>query len=202
MFVTRNLNKSHLSRVIDIHLVAFKDHLNVSLGRIYLRTFFKWFIKNGDISLIIEDKDKNICGYIIGSEDGYQKKLNQDIFFKSIISIIFNPIIFLKSKFWITILKRLKMMLTFNEKKSINISSKTISLVGIGVERSFLGSGAAGKLIENFEKISLQKNFNVIRLSVYSSNARALRFYTKNGYAIEDSIAKSSPVLTLTKHFK
>ena len=184
MVEIKQINKNYLNEVILIHKEAFKDHLNVHLGDLYLKTFFEWFIVNGEINLIVKNEN-DICGYIVGAEYGYQKKMNQDILVKALFSILLSPKVFFLKGFWVNVYKRIKVFfLKPPQSKDLISSKRIISLVGIGIKSKFHGTGVSSKIFDEFELLSKKSDFDVIRLSVYESNIRAIKFYKKKGFEI------------------
>ena len=184
MIEIKPININYLNEVIFIHKEAFKDHLNVHLGDLYLETFFKWFILNGKINLIVKNEN-DICGYIVGAEYGYQKKMSQDILVKAVVSILFSPKVFLLSGFWENVYKRIKGVFFKAAQPNDRILNKRIiSLVGIGVKSKYYGTGLASKMFDEFEQLSKKSDFDVIRLSVYESNNRAIKFYINKGFEV------------------
>ena len=66
-------------------------------------------------------------------------------------------------------------------------SGKIISLVGIGVAKDDMGTGMAALLMNQFINEATEKGYDYARLSVYTSNARARKFYEKMGWLPEHS---------------
>ena len=179
----------HLSEIIKIHKKAFKGYLNIKLGYIYLNSFFNWFIHNDTISLVCLEKNSPV-GYVLGAVDGYQKKMNIDLFFSSLISFLINPKIFFMVSFWKSVYGRILIVFGIKKKKPSDLllsGKKVMSLVAIGVNPSTTGSVFSTKLVNEFIKISKQKNIELIRLSVYSKNKKAISFYKKFDFKFLDS---------------
>jgi len=65
------------------------------------------------------------------------------------------------------------------------ISAIPYSLLSIGVQEQSKGHGIAGSLITEFERIIKHSDIDKYGLSVYKTNARAIRFYQKQNFLIE-----------------
>ena len=184
-------NSSHLDKVTELHLWAFKDHLNVLLGKRYIRAFLTWFIKaDGTVNVVGIDDNEQIAGYIVGAPWGYQKQMNKKLLPVATVEMIKRPWIFFHKKILQSIWLRSKTMLGLNkfiETTREKYSGKIISLVGIGVSEQAIGSGIAPLMMDQFIELAIRKNYAYARLSVYKSNSRARKFYEKMGWAPEES---------------
>ena len=186
-------NNSHLDQVTELHMWAFKDHLNVLLGKRYIREFLNWFIKaDGTVNVVGIDDSENITGYIVGAGWGYQKNMNKSLLGIAAVEMLKRPWIFFHRKILQSIWLRSKTILGLNkfiETTKEKYAGKIISLVGIGVSEKAMGSGIAALMMDKFTELARQKNYDYARLSVYRSNDRARRFYEKMGWIAEESNA-------------
>ena len=184
-------NSSHLDKVTILHMWAFKDHLNVLLGKRYIRAFLNWFIKaDGTVNVVGIDDHENIAGYIVGAPWGYQQHMNKDLLALAAVEMIKRPWIFFHGKILRSVWLRVQTMLGLNKfigTTREKYSGKIISLVGIGVSKQALGSGIAGEMMDKFIELAILKNYAYARLSVYRSNGRARRFYEKMGWKPEET---------------
>ena len=56
-------NNDHLDAVTNLHMWAFKDHLNILLGKRYIRAFLKWFIQQENcVNVVGTDEEGNAAG--------------------------------------------------------------------------------------------------------------------------------------------
>jgi ribosomal protein S18 acetylase RimI-like enzyme len=184
-------NNDHLDQVTELHMWAFKDHLNVLLGKRYIREFLYWFIKaDGAVNVVGIDDKENVCGYIVGAGWGYQGNMNKSLLRIAAVEMLKRPWIFFHKKILQSVWLRSKTMLGLNkfiETTRQKYSGKIISLVGIGVSKQAVGSGIAPAMMDKFIELARQKQYDYARLSVYKSNDRARKFYEKMGWTPEES---------------
>ena len=127
---------------------------------------------------------------------GYQKRLNKKIIILKYVSVLSKPYIL----FDINVLKAISRVFFQKirySKHILNINDELdyFSLVGIGVKSEFLGKKVGSLLCNSFENAVYKKGYNNLKLSVYSHNIRARKFYLKNGWKInseDDSIVHYS----------
>ena len=188
---TTRFDETYLDDVAALHMWAFKDHLNVLLGKRYIKAFLQWFVHQETCVNIagINDRD-TVAGYVVGAPWGYQAGMNRSLLKVAAIEMLKRPWIFFHAKILKSVWLRLKTMLGMNrfiETTREKYSGKIISLVGIGVAKDDMGTGMAALLMEQFIREATDKGYDYARLSVYTSNARARKFYEKMGWLPEHS---------------
>lgn len=186
-----SLERSHLPEAVSLHMWAFKDHLNVLLGPVYIRAFLDWFIQREDCVTVGGMNEKgDLCGYIVGAPWGYQQQMNKDLLGPAAKEMARRPWIFFHKKILRSVWLRVKTMLGRNKfiaETQVKYTGRIISLVGIGVSEQATGSGIAAMMMDRFIAEARRKNFDYARLSVYASNGRARRFYEKMGWSPEET---------------
>lgn len=185
----RNFKEQDLDVVCDLHMWAFKDHLNVLLGKTYIRAFLKWFIGRDDCINVVGIMDQGATGgYIVGASWGYQQQMNRSLLKIAAIEMFKRPWLLVHKKIIFSVCLRIKTMLGLNKfigETSARYEGKILSLVGIGVAENAQGSGIATRMMEAFINQAKGAGYDFVRLSVYSSNERARRFYEKTGWQPE-----------------
>ena len=73
----RQFTEKDLEAVLDIHMYAFSEHINVLLGRRYNREMLRWFLQDFCVKLVAVDEEDKIAGYVFGAPWGYQKPMNK-----------------------------------------------------------------------------------------------------------------------------
>lgn len=189
-------SNDQMDEVVNLHMWAFKDHLNVLLGKRYIKAFLHWFIKKeGAVNVVGIDDNGKTAGYIVGAPWGYQQGMNKDLMNVAAVEMIKRPWIFFHKKILQSVWLRSKTMLGLNKFIATTqgkYSGKMISLVGIGVSQAAMGSGIAGLMMEAFTENARQQQYDYARLSVYKNNERARKFYEKMGWIPEES---NTPVM-------
>lgn len=192
----RSFEPGDLQEVTDLHMWAFKDHLNVLLGKVYIKAFLKWFIGRNDcINVVGVMDDGKPGGYIVGATWGYQQQMNKSLVSVAAIEMAKRPWLLFHKRIIASVCLRVKTI--FGRNKFIGATKekydgRILSLVGIGVAEKAQGSGIATKMMEEFISRAKKSGFNYVRLSVYASNARARKFYEKTGWLPEIS---NNPVM-------
>lgn len=191
-----------LMTIVDLHLKAFKDHINARLGRRYLRTFLSWFIKREDcIALVAVNKDGLPVGYIVGGYWGYQRRLNKDLFLRGVFSLLANPRALCHPKIFRALFSRLKILVGLTKHIETNqqqLKGRIISVVGVAIDLDWQRNGVGTLLLDAFEAQAIKMHFDILRLSVYQSNKPARFFYEKNGWVLLQN-TKDLPVVAYAK---
>lgn len=166
--------------VAKVHKSIFADHL---LGRLpvwLIRQYYVCLCREGAILLVSEDEERSVSGFLLGGS-----------------SIVLNhgKNVFLKRCWWAfgtcILMDRLALQLfkrTYLRSASQGGGGKSsypMRLLSIGVRKDMQGSGVASALLSYFEAI-LTANDSIKGYGfVHNDNARAIRFYQKNGFYVE-----------------
>lgn len=72
----RGATKKDINSVVEIHMARFSSFFLTSLGKNFLKTFYKAFLKNPGVLLVLIDEGE-VKGFAAGSRDnrGFFKKL-------------------------------------------------------------------------------------------------------------------------------
>lgn len=185
----RTMEIKHIDETTKVHMEAFKNYMNVLLGYRYNAAFFKWFITNNSVHLIGLNDKGSVVGYVVGAELGYQEFLTKALMPSAVFALIRKPWILFNMKIIKVVWERLKLILHIaNKKKKVPEKNygKTISLVSIGVSDSVKNTGIARSLEKEFTRQAKEMGFDSARLSVYQNNPRAIGFYEKSGWKMEN----------------
>lgn len=175
MKVRKATNKD-ISNIVEIHLQRFSSFFLTSLGKSFLKVFYKAFLKNPGILLVLEDGGQ-IRGFAAGSRDnrGFFKKLLMNNLFGFTISgvriLLTNPLA----------LKRIAQ----NAGKAENNKLIFAELLSIATLENKKGYGKI--LLGEFEKEVARENTANLPVSLttdYDNNERAVQFYRDNGFEI------------------
>ncbi len=174
----RKATKKDINFIVDIHMERFSNFFLTSLGVSFLNVFYKAFLKNPGILLVLEDEGK-IRGFVAGSRDnrGFFKKLLKNNLIGFLISgariLITNPLA----------LKRIALNAGKAEKNSL-IFAELLSIA------TFKNKKGYGKILLNeFEKEVARENYDNLPVSLttdYANNDKAVQFYRDCGYEIHE----------------
>ncbi len=172
----RKATGKDIGTVVEIHMERFSSFFLTSLGKSFLKVFYKAFLKNPGILLVLEDGGQ-IRGFAAGSRDnrGFFKKLLMNNLFGFAISgvriLITNPLA----------LKRIAQ----NAGKAEDNKLIFAELLSIATLENKKGYGKI--LLGEFEKEVARENTANLPVSLttdYDNNERAVQFYRDNGFEI------------------
>ncbi len=175
-FNPRKIIKEDAAKLALIHKSSFsKDHFTANFSYKLLEKYYLYLIDFHDYCLILEDKEKQIVGYLIAGKnvDIPIKKFLKENFFQVIWYMLINP------KF---LLEKLLESIRRSTKTNKNDSNSTISVYIIALNPKSGYKGAGKILLEEFEKILLKDNIHYYVLSVRKENKLAINFYKKNNF--------------------
>ena len=174
----RKATKKDINFIVDIHMERFSNFFLTSLGVSFLNVFYKAFLKNPGILLVLEDEGK-IRGFVAGSRDnrGFFKKLLKNNLIGFLISgariLITNPLA----------LKRIALNAGKAKKNSL-IFAELLSIATLENKKGY------GKILLNeFEKEVARENHDNLPVSLttdYANNDKAVQFYRDCGYEIHE----------------
>ena len=177
MNVRKATNKD-INSIVEIHMERFSSFFLTTLGSSFLKVFYKAFIKNPGVLLILEDEG-NIKGFAAGSRDNRS-------FFKKLLKNNLLEFCFAGLKILFTKPAALKRIAT-NAGKSEKNNLIFAELLSIATEKNKKGYGKI--LLEEFEKEIAEENLNNLPVSLttdYDDNEKAVQFYKDCGYGIEE----------------
>lgn len=176
--MTRKAKIEDLNQIIQIHMERFSNFFLTSLGKSFLKTFYKAFLTNPGILLVLEDEGE-VRGFAAGSTDnrGFFKKLLRNNFiefaFSGVKILITNP----------SALKRIALNAGKSEKNSLIFAE----LLSIATRKNKRGYGKI--LLKEFEKEAARENENNLPLSLttdFENNEKAVQFYKDCGYEVHE----------------
>ncbi|MFZ6012213.1 MAG: GNAT family N-acetyltransferase [Bacteroidota bacterium] len=202
MAVIKDTTRADLNAVADCHRSAFPDTLTSALGRAYCRKMLEWYLSTDRAFIFHIEHDNKVVGYCGGIivdgtlAHGSASSMTQYSFDQAVKSFIKKPwLLFHKEmiKRYDFVLRNIYRKL-WNKKGRTTLSNPTepnVGLVVIGVDKKFQQKGFGAQLLVHFEKVTRQKGFKVMKLTVNSKNEKAIRSYKQNGW-IEQEVRGES----------
>ncbi len=180
----RRMSLNDINTVVEIHIEQFPDSRSTSLGRIYLRKMYRWFVeKQSELSLVILDSSQ-IVGFAVGAIGGYGRKIFRYTLGEIALGILLHPgLLFKKRTFqlWQSYLKGLLPARSKAASQSDDIGApaadRRASLCSIAIARSAQGRGLGKALLFALEDCFRDMGIAQVMLSVQSSNLPARRLY-------------------------
>ena len=202
-----------LNSIALCHKQCFKQSLSTQLGMPYIKKSFEWFLsKNNCFLFHITNSDGLVTGYCGGFipsyiGDGSTSGIMQYTMKQALAGIVRHPWLLFHSEvigMYPLILKNIRSKILKKKGQKLPAQpvaefDKRVGLVVIGVHPGYRGSGVFPALMDEFEKRALAYNIDKLVLSVKTTNARAIKAYTKQGWFI----AKQHPnTLEMNKFLK
>ena len=179
---TCQLNNNHISKVVELHELAFEGFFLTELGTTFLNQYYKSVINSDKaLNLGIFDENLDILGFAITakSSKGFNKSIIKQNFLGFFVVAV--RLIFIRPKAIYRLIKNL-------DKKSPKFKDdigKYCELLSIATHPNKQGHGIGKKLLFETEKYLKSKGFTTLALTTdYHNNDDVIRFYEKSGYSI------------------
>ena len=156
----------------------FSSFFLTTLGYSFLTVFYKAFLKNPGVLIILEDEGI-VKGFAAGSRDSRS-------FFKKLLKNNLLEFCFAGARILFTKPAALKRMAT-NAGKSEKNNLIFVELLSIATLKNKKGYGKI--LLDEFEKEVVHENVNNLPISLttdYDDNEKAVQFYKDCGYEIQE----------------
>jgi ribosomal protein S18 acetylase RimI-like enzyme len=197
----RPLEPRDLVQVASLHCKAFKDYMNVALGRAYITAMIDWFRRSPEgIAIGVYTEDAKLLGYTVGVPLTEMPRLSRDLLSSAVWGFITHPWLCLQPRFIRRVASRLKQSISKETGAEWGeLPEPAMGLFGIAVDPTAQGQGIGGKLIKAFEESARSRGMRSMVLSVYSYNAEAQRLYQNAGWELVPPKKGSTQVCYYTK---
>jgi ribosomal protein S18 acetylase RimI-like enzyme len=187
----RQIERSVVSQVADVHLQAFTGYMNTRIGRRYVRSFIEWFRRANDAIALAAIVDGTVAGYVVGAPIGYQQRMNRDLLLVAASGLLLHPWVFLEGRFRRQVSGRLANLMGRQSDTAgePDLPQPTMCLVGIGVSRDMQGRQIGSLLMHAFECEARRRGARSLSLSVYKENTAARQLYEKRRWSPWDHAA-------------
>ena len=185
----RTAVKEDLNRVVEIHTAAFPGFFLTLLGPSFLRLMYLSFLQNHKGIFIVAGSNQVINGFAVGVMDSAGKDWKLALkWFPQFLLALINPIV----RNPLRVLKRLFSQV-FSKAEPYRAPKNSAILRSIAILPGSQGGGLSGVLIKNFEANAKKKNADYVALTTdATSNERAISFYKKHGYVIQQIFEQDS----------
>lgn len=167
--------------VVDVHVAAFPGFFLTTLGPAFLRTMYRAFLANAGGVFVVAKANQDVHGFAVGAlkSAGKDRALALRYLPQFLISVI--PGL---ARSPIKVSRRILSQF-FAVGEQITIPEDAAVLRSIGIIPSARGTGVAAHLLREFERCSFLKGARSVALTTDAiDNARAIKFYQKNGYEV------------------
>jgi ribosomal protein S18 acetylase RimI-like enzyme len=194
-----------LINIAQCHKLTFPKSLTSKMGVGYLTKIFSWYLSTDKAFLFYLQNQSQVIGYVGGMivdgtlMHGSASSLTQHTFNDAIKALILRPWLFLHpdflsrySLFTRNVITRLRNKFRRQEVRSAVAPVEPYAgLVVIGVDPTHQGKGYGSLLLQEFEKITVEKDIRKMMLTVKSTNNKAINSYKRNGWSIVNFDTKS-----------
>ena len=189
MLNIRNAVEADLELVVDVHVLAFPDFFLTKMGRAFLKVLYHFFLFTPGAIFLVLESDGIICGFAVGGwSAGKKSKLRllrsaPAITIAVLKAALRHPAVLLR-----------KVISSINlRKEAAKFPANSMLLRSIGVNPALRGSGAARRLLKEFEIRATLTGAGAIALTTDSAmNERAICFYLSQGYEIVGEFNQST----------
>ena len=200
------IRPSDLPEIARLYEDTFSDHFLGHMGQKFLELFCSQFINSSTNYGYIAKYDGKLVGFLLASIDNAPFNQLYRHNFKALALIVIKKYLtdaYVRkhiAKRLGYILVAIRTLLPFSERESTAKQCNTFvpaRLLAIGVDSNCRGIGIANKLTSRFCAEMKSKGLKKVGLSVLLWNERAINFYKKDGWIVEESCETS---LSFTRH--
>jgi hypothetical protein len=192
VIINNNLENNLLDQIVDLHLKAFRFFFLTTLGRPFLRGFYKAIIHNSNgIGIGILEKEK-LLAFAIGSskKGGFYSDIFKNNFFY--LGLCCLPSVIRKPQIIIRILKSL-----FAKDTSEAIILGSATLLSICVDPAKSKEGLGELTLKAFEKEVFLVANGLSLTTDSDNNDHVNRFYIKNNYKLVSDFTQGERKMNL-----
>lgn len=179
---TRDASLKDCDSITDIHLRSFNKFFLSSLGRRFLKTFYRACIKSPDnVAVVCCSPTGEMAGFAVGTirSEGYYKRTLLKNFWA--FSLEAAMLLFSKPK------SLMRLAMNLSKTKENNVSTDVAELLSIATLPEFKGAGIGKQLVAAFEVRLIERNRKTVTLTTdLKDNEDVIGFYQKCGYVIEN----------------
>lgn len=176
--VCRIATDNDLDNIVRIHQASFEGFFLTTLGKSFLKQYYKSVLKSADGVLIIVQVEGTIIGFCAGTllSAGYNMRLIKcDLFgfFCQGIKLLFtHP------------LKLLHLFMNMTKKNAeMGDKGEYAEILSIGVDPNFQGGGVGKRMLTVLEKEVIVRGGNKLSLTTdFADNEKVVGFYHALGY--------------------
>ncbi|WP_322506762.1 GNAT family N-acetyltransferase [Anaerolinea sp.] len=182
----RNLEREHLSRVAQIHIRAFQDRALSSLGEEAVRRYYEWQLTGPHDAIAIGAfEEGNLLGFCFagvfrGALSGFLRKNRGFLFTRLILRpwLLMNPLIRERVAQTLKILRKPSRPVSVHNP----VPQRSFGILAIAVDPTVQRKGVGQILMEESERVALERGFPQMHLTVATDNHKAVAFYEKLGW--------------------
>ena len=179
MITIRKATINDVEAIVKIHEQAFPDFFLTTLGKRFLRLYYKCMCNCGDALTLCAEKDGEIKG--LATSSYYSHGFNASLIKKNLFEFGFMGVelMFVKPK---AILRLVKNLDKKAEENAVEDDGEYAELFSIAVKPGNQGSGIGKKLLIATEEEVAKHNSKISLTTDYYNNEKTIGFYHSLGY--------------------
>lgn len=202
----RKLRRSDLDAVADVHVVAFPDSALSLLGVAFVRRYYEWQVDGPHdlVAIVAEDSDRRIVGFVFAGSfqaplGGFLRRNKRAL----AVHLLTHPEILARHRVRARVrvggrvlVRQLGSRPSRTSKATeqphrTERATKDFGILSVAVFPAMQGTGVAALLMGHAEAAAHARGAQLIRLSVDPGNARAIRFYEREGWMHQDTDSRT-----------
>jgi ribosomal protein S18 acetylase RimI-like enzyme len=176
----------HVAGMADCHIAAFEGQFMTQMGFHWLCALYRFFVQHpGGVCFVAVDSTSKVVGFAVGGQPDIREEFlrfamlrySHTLFWKFLIRSL------VRKTLLDELFKKLRLkhkVVSKADEKELKADGESGSLLSICVLPDWGGTGVADQLIEIFQKTCAAIGFRHLKLSVVSTNSRAIAFYKKH----------------------
>lgn len=207
-FIVRKARIDDLDGIVNVHTKCFKEYFLTNLGNEFLYRYYEQYLLDENGIGVVTISEEKITGFIIGyiiPSNALNQFYKKNFLFISrcVLTQLIkrNKVITNGLRYRLSHVRQAIKSLFMTHNSNVQLFndcmfSKKADLMSIAILKEYRGTEVSEKLNDFFEELLLERNINEIILSVKSDNLRAVNYYEKIGYTINNS---NKEVMQLSK---
>lgn len=183
----RPMTHGDLRAVARIHRASFKGSRSTTLGTVFLRRMYRWFVDADEGIAVVAAAGDEVVGFAAGpSRGGYGRKLFRFAFPQVIWGIATHPWVLARGRTWYLWRSYLKSLRPRRGRSETPppAGPRKANVASIAVTPAGRGRGVGRFLLEEFEKEALRRGCGMITLAVEPENEAARKLYESCGWRL------------------
>jgi len=178
-----NAGFADLDEVVHLHVQAFPGFFLTSLGKGFLKELYAGFLTVSTGIFVVARNEGGVVGFAAGTSDpevffaDLRRRRGAVFAIKAIPAIVKNPL---------PVCRKLFYAVRYRGEAPVARASGAL-LSSIGIAKSAVGTGVAGRLMAAFESEVLKRGVSFVYLTTdVQGNDRVNAFYSKHNYVVLD----------------
>lgn len=201
MIVVRDATPGDVNAIAELHLLAFPGYFLSHLGQRFLRLFYGFFLANEVSHCIVAVDGDRVIGFVAGTAAKmqhymafYRRGFVQIVFIVAARSLrdpvvrreIFKRMSYLR----LAVAALLRPRAQSSAEREVGSDQTPARLLSIAIHPDHRGAGVGERLTGSLFDSLYKDGARRVGLTVRSDNGRAIAFYKKDGWAVQNTTSE------------